>query len=266
MPRMLVSLAAALGLAFALPAWAAPKDNNGPPAQPPGNDPCATGQANGNPCGGNNGNDKGVGNAQTPAQPEEIWCRDLEGCDESPGAGSARVLSGDGGAYITQIGDGNTAVVDQSSATEKARAVVHQDGEANHAEIRQSGPGGSVAELMQAGDLNSLSADQSGSGKNSLIAGQLGAGNRALIDQYAAGGVNAAEIVQAGDGNQVSLGQSGSGNHAVLTQNGAGNTMSASQSGGGNRLSWTQDGNNLPDLGVSQTGAMAISIYQSNGS
>lgn len=265
MPRILASLAAAL--AFGLTAHVAeakPKADSGPPAQPPGNDPCATGQANGNPCGGNNGNDKGVGNA--PPKPVEIWCRDLEGCDESQGSGGgASVLSGAGGAYINQIGDGNTAVVDQSAADNKARAVIQQDGEANHAELRQSGLGGSVAEAVQQGELNFISAGQSGSGKNSLVAGQFGEGNRAEVAQYAGGGANAAAIAQSGDGNRLSLGQSGSGNNALLTQNGVGNNMSASQSGG-DRLTWTQDGNHLPDLGVSQTGGMAISIYQSNGS
>jgi hypothetical protein len=267
MTRALVSLAASLGLALAaLPAWAGPQDR-GPPADRPGADPCATGQAVGNPCAGNPGNDAGVGNApHTPPGQDEIWCRDLEGCDESQGGGGAPVLSGDGGAYISQIGEGNTAFVDQSAADDAARAVIRQEGEANSAEVRQSGLGGSVAELTQAGDLNLLSAGQAGAGHNSLLAGQSGYGNRANVAQHAAAGVNAAAIAQAGDGNRLSLTQSGSGNDAVLSQNGVGNAMSAAQSGSGNRLSWTQDGDHLPDLGVTQTGAMAISIHQSNGS
>lgn len=267
MTRALVSLAAGLGLALALaqPAAAAPGDR-GPPQDRPGNDPCATGQAVGNPCNGNNGNGTGVGNApNAPPEPEKIWCRDLEGCEESVGGGGgAPVLSGDGGAYISQIGEGNIARIDQSGA-DKARALIRQDGEDNFADLRQSGLGGSVAELTQAGDLNLLSAAQSGAGRNSLLAGQSGYGNHAEIAQHAASGVNAAAVVQSGDGNRLSLDQSGAGNDAVLSQNGVGNSMSASQSGG-DRLTWTQDGNHLPDLGVHQTGGMAISIHQSNGS
>jgi minor curlin subunit len=270
MKRALVSLAAGLALAFAaLPALAGPLADRGPPTGTPGNDPCATGQAVGNPCNGNPGNGKGVGAAGNGGQagPDPVWCREFGDCTEAPGVGGgAPVLSGEGGVFITQIGEGNSALVDQSGADHKARAVLRQEGEANQAELHQSGLGGSAAELSQEGELNLLLAVQAGDGRNSLLAAQAGLGNRAEVAQNAAVGVNAAAIVQFGTDNVLSLTQSGPDNDAVLTQNGVGNAMTATQTGGGNRLTWTQDGNHLPDLGVHQTGAMAISIHQSNGS
>jgi hypothetical protein len=257
MPRILASLAAAIAFGlFAHAAEAKPKDGGGP-AQPNGVDPCATGQAVGNPCNGNNGNDKGVGNANKD-EPPPGWCGDLPGCREEEGAGEAPQGQGPGGAYIIQIGDDNTAEVDQTAADSDSHATIRQSGDSNAAVIRQAGRGG-FAELLQSGDGHFAQADQSGA--SSLLAAQTGAGHDASVSQA---GVNAAFIAQQGVGNEVTLVQNGDDNDAVLAQNGTGNLMSATQNGSGNKLAWTQQGDALPDLNVTQTGSMAVTITQTN--
>ena len=49
---------------------------------------------------------------------------------------------------------------------------------------------------------------------------------------------------------------------ATQTQIGGGDTQSIVQTGAGNNASYIQIGSNLPDLGVTQTGGMSVSILQ----
>ncbi|HEY9217771.1 MAG TPA: hypothetical protein VIO94_06975 [Phenylobacterium sp.] len=266
MRRILTGLAAALGLALvANAADATPRDQAGP-AQPNGADPCATGQAVGNHCDGNNGNDKGVGNAGQKEEVDLGWCANAGSgaCVQGAGAGEAPEGAGPRGAYISQVGNANRAGVDQSRAAASAHATIAQSGDRNLASLRQSGQGGDFADVRQSGHDNAFVAEQAGPTRNSLLAGQLGMGNHAAVVQGSGGGVNAALIYQEGVGQDVTLIQNGADNDAVLTQRGSGNAMTLSQQGTGNKAAWTQDGDNLPNLNVSQSGSMALTIVQSN--
>src|SRR3546814_10122955 len=84
-------------------------------------DVCSS-ELNGNPCTGNSGNSGQQGNAYRQA----------------PTAIIIPVEPVDGrGAYITQIGDSNNAVIRQAAA--RGHANIHQEGDHNAAEVTQDG-------------------------------------------------------------------------------------------------------------------------------
>lgn len=165
------------------------------------------------------------------------------------------------GAYVTQIGQGDVARITQT--TPNASASVYQDGERNEATVSQTGTGSAYADVRQTGDRNSALVAQDGTGQNVLYLSQTGYQNIAAAGQTANGAMhNGAILTQTGQYNEMALAQDGSDNLAALTQDGAGNAMTAAQTGDGNRLVWTQQGNNLPNLGVTQSGNQAIQITQ----
>lgn len=169
-------------------------------------------------------------------------------------------------AYISQVGDANSALIVQKSTRQSARIV--QDGEANAATVTQSGDGTVQFELEQTGRSNSFSSRQeaASAGSNVATVAQEGDNNVILLDQSAAAGdLNGAILAQDGNGNEMQLEQSGSDNRAELVQFGDNNTMTATQNGSANQLRWVQNGNGLSDLQIVQSGSQAMSITQSNG-
>jgi len=211
-------------------------------AKTPGGAPCL--KNNGNPCNNNNGNLGAQGNAdhervRIDRKPPPI--------DLAMPAVSGR------GAYISQIGDANIATVRQTAPN--AYAQVDQSGNANEADLTQSGSGTAYARTTQTGQGNFARVEQSGSGQNVLFLDQTGTGNWAWSNQNAAGAVhNGARLSQVGNDNDMLLTQDGSDNRALLTQEGDGNGMTVAQLGDGNRLAWTQQGDNLSDLQITQSG------------
>lgn len=164
-------------------------------------------------------------------------------------------------AYVSQIGNANEATVSQTAPD--ARISIRQDGDRNVAAVTQSGEGIAFGDIAQTGADNEAALAQQGSGTNVLYLAQTGTGNRAAAQQSAEGALlNGAIMNQIGAFNQMSLFQDGSDNRAALTQEGDSNQMTAAQTGVGNRLIWTQQGNNLSNLGITQTGAQAIQITQ----
>jgi hypothetical protein len=225
------------------------------PTIPPGN-PCA--KNNGNPCNGNNGNLGLQGNVdhgtvvEGNPPPIEITMPPVTGR----------------GAYITQIGDLNTASVVQTAPNAYARVV--QDGDSNDADAAQTGNGTAYLDAAQSGTDNFARMEQSGDGQNVAYVSQSGTGNWLWSSQNAMGAIyNGAKLTQTGNNNDMILAQEGSDNLAVLTQEGNHNGMTAVQLGDGNRLAWTQDGNNLADLQITQTGGAAyggqLMVTQTNG-
>jgi hypothetical protein len=165
---------------------------------------------------------------------------------------------------VSQVGHADVAQISQTAAN--AYAEIRQDGERNEAAVDQRGTGSAHVEIRQTGDFNQAGVTQDGSGQNVLYVTQTGSGNRLVGDQTAEGTLhNGAILTQVGYANDMMLTQDGSDNRAVLTQTGSDNDMVAAQNGDGNRLVWSQDGNNLPNLGVTQTGAQAVQITQTGG-
>lgn len=226
----------------ALALLAAPAPVLAETAKTPGGAPCL--KNNGNPCNNNNGNLGAQGNAdhervRIDRKPPPI--------DLAMPAVSGR------GAYISQIGDANIATVRQTAPNAYAR--VDQSGNANEADLTQSGGGTAYARTTQTGQGNFARVEQSGSGQNVLFLDQTGTGNWAWSNQNAAGAVhNGARLSQVGNDNDMLLTQDGSDNRALLTQEGDGNGMTVAQLGDGNRLAWTQQGDNLSDLQITQSG------------
>lgn len=120
-----------------------------------------------------------------------------------------------------------------AAQTVNDRVTVAQQGSDNLVTMIQVGGGPSAA--------GSRSADRA--------AGTAGNGLLAILSQN-------------GSGNAMTLTQTGSDQQALLEQRGDRNTMTAVQSGEANQLRWRQIGNDLPDLAVRQTGAMAMTITQ----
>ncbi|MBW3616551.1 MAG: hypothetical protein KY446_02185 [Proteobacteria bacterium] len=232
----LMGLAALLLALAAAPAWAQ--------GAAKGTDVCLSG-GTGNPCNGNNGNSKGVGNVRT-ATPVEVGDR--------YGRGS----------LVVQTGTANRAIVRQSAIGDQL-ASVEQIGEANRAEVNQSGAGSAYAQARQDGNGNALQAGQDGPAHNTLIMSQTGDANRMAVQQYAALQSNAAQLTQDGGFNEMSLLQDGGNNDARLSQAGTGNRMGLTQLGDGNKASWVQQGSYLRDLQITQYGASMINIIQHNG-
>lgn len=187
--------------------------------------------------------------------------------DPCAGAGADRCAAPlRSAAYISQIGQANTAVISQDSTAQTAR--VKQNGGELSARVTQRGPGIAYLEIDQAGLLNTFVSTQNSAdgGSNVVVAAQQGEGNAILLDQSAvAGSVNTAMLAQQGTGNQMQLGQNGSDNRAELVQLGDNNAMTATQNGSTNQLRWVQNGNGLSDLQIVQSGNQAMSITQSNG-
>jgi len=211
-------------------------------AKSPAGAPCL--KNNGNPCNNNNGNLGAQGNAdhervRIDKKPPPI--------DLAMPAVSGR------GAYISQIGDTNVATINQTAPNAYAR--VDQSGDANEADVTQSGGGTAYARATQTGQGNFARVEQDGSGQNVVTLVQNGGGNWAWSKQNATGAIhNGARLSQTGNDNDMLLTQDGGDNRAVLTQEGDGNGMTVAQLGDGNRLAWTQQGDNLSDLQITQTG------------
>ncbi|MDQ8754815.1 hypothetical protein RCO27_01115 [Sphingosinicella sp. LHD-64] len=167
-------------------------------------------------------------------------------------------------AYVNQIGNANQATVTQTAPN--ASISIRQDGERNLTTVTQGGDATSYGNVVQTGNENEANLSQRGSGINALYLTQTGIGNRALAQQTGqSGALNGAVLTQAGTFNEMNLLQEGSDNRAALAQDGNGNQMTAAQTGVGNRLIWTQQGNNLSNLGITQTGAQAIQVTQTGG-
>ena len=225
-------------LALMLGATPAAADN----VKTPGGAPCL--KNNGNPCNNNNGN---LGLQGTAGHEHVHIDKKPPPIDLAMPAVSGR------GAYISQIGDANTATVRQTAP--RAFAQVDQSGDLNEADVTQTGSGAAHVQATQSGRANFARIEQGGSGQNVLFLTQAGSGNWAWSNQNAAGAIhNGARLSQIGNDNDLLLVQDGGDNRAVLTQEGNNNGMTVAQLGDGNRLAWTQQGNNLSDLQISQTG------------
>jgi hypothetical protein len=223
---------------------------------PPGN-PCFGNT--GNPCNQNNGNLGQQGNVNH----ERVTI------DKKPPPISIPMPAiSQNAAYIEQIGEGNSATINQTARV--AYAKVEQDGSGNSVTLSQNGIGKAYADIQQKGSANVAAVQQGGSGQNVLYLNQSGSSNWAWANQNAAGAVhNGARMTQTGNNNDMALTQLGSDNLALLTQEGDGNGMSATQVGDGNRLAWTQQGNGLTDLQIVQSGGMEkggqLAITQTGG-
>lgn len=238
-PNSLTAILAAAMMSFAAPVLA--DTGNIPPGDPCGD---GNGAGTGNPCGGNNGNSGENGNAGFTF--EEI----------------AVPVQEDRGAFISQIGSGNTAEADQQGTSAYARVI--QNGDANQVDLRQD-DGNHYTEIAQDGDSNTVFAGQDGNGQAALLLAQRGSGNSAELSQFESGDLySAAAISQSGSGNRLNLVQDGSDNQARLAQSGDNNIMTATQLGAGNRLEWTQNGSGLSDLQITQDGGQALQITQTN--
>lgn len=176
---------------------------------------------------------------------------------------SAPAVAADRTVYVSQVGDGNQATVQQTAA--RASTTIVQSGSHNIAGIHQDGQATAVAHVRQIGSANDADIAQNGSGGADLLRlTQTGSGNEARVSQGTEGrGINTAILSQLGQGNQASLTQQGQDNQAALSQNGADNAMTATQLGAGNRLTWTQIGDHNPDLGITQYGGQALQVTQS---
>lgn len=165
---------------------------------------------------------------------------------------------------IDQIGDGNYSRIEQTATNALAR--VEQRGDGNRAAVTQQGTATSYATLVQQGSVIGTSLLQDGDGRNVAHAVQTGDGNSLSLRQIASAGVhNGALLSQLGSDNSVLLTQDGSDNRAALSQTGDRNAMTATQLGVGNQLAWTQNGNNLSNLGITQSGGQAMQITQTGG-
>lgn len=235
----------AIALGHASPAFAdTAKPTPGAPCTPGG------GQGTGNPCNGNNGNPSPEGNARGKVV-----------IDRDPPPFTIARPGSDRGAFIDQIGDGNTATIAQSSNQQYAR--IDQTGDGNRATLAQQGTGAHYARATQSGDANSLTLDQSGAGAQVAFATQTGDRNAMRLTQNGGSASGGIEATQLGDDNRMALTQEGDANQARLVQNGSGNAMTAIQNGNNNQLAWTQNGSNLSDLAITQSGGQAIQITQS---
>src|SRR3546814_3202204 len=124
-------------------------------------DVCSS-ELNGNPCTGNSGNSGQQGNAYRQA----------------PTAIIIPVEPVDGrGAYITQIGDSNNAVIRQAAA--RGHANIHQEGDHNAAEVTQDGNGVGYVDARQTGDLNVANIPKGGVGHKCVYLTQNGINNHA---------------------------------------------------------------------------------------
>lgn len=165
------------------------------------------------------------------------------------------------GVFVEQIGDGNSATLNQ--ATNQQRAEVRQDGIDNIAEVDQQGDGAHVATVGQTGNDNNADITQQGDVRSVAILAQNGNGNTANLFQNDTGTIGSiASITQNGSGNNASLVQDGSDNQALLAQNGDNNAMTAVQVGEFNRLEWAQNGSGLTDIMIVQTGGAAAVVTQ----
>jgi hypothetical protein len=165
--------------------------------------------------------------------------------------------------FVSQIGNRNTASVQQGAKSALARVI--QDGDNNFASVAQHGSAATYADVQQSGVDHVASVAQAGiGGGNTLFLTQNGGGNSANAVQTSAGAVaNGAVLAQSGSGNVMTLMQDGSDNLAQLSQNGVGSAMTASQSGEGNRLIWAQVGDGLSNLAIAQRGGGSLQITQS---
>ncbi|MEE4200741.1 hypothetical protein [Erythrobacter sp.] len=251
----------AAGALGAAPLYAQGNGNGGNGNTPPGN-PCGNGPGvgTGNPCGGNNGNNGAQGNSGNGANDDGEVVEIEEGGFRTV----SRPARNDTGVFISQVGSGNVAGVEQQNAA--SYALVAQSGSNNTATLDQRDNGNHYAEVAQDGNDNVLTAAQVADGDTVLLFAQRGDRNTAAVVQGEAGtGYSAAEIMQDGLNNELSLIQNGSDNQARLTQSGDGNAMSATQLSSGNRLEWSQIGNDLSDLNITQGGGQTMVITQTNG-
>ena len=242
-PRILSGLAA-----LAIAGWSAPsladtvKETPGKPCEPGG------GQGTGNPCNGNQGNPSPEGNAGEKVK-----------YDKKPDPFT--IVRGEGrGAFITQIGEANSASIAQSRNTQYAR--IDQTGDGNAASAGQTGAGAHYAAITQNGGDNIVTLAQSGAGAQVAYLTQDGDANLMTVTQN--GGLtttSGVEAMQLGDRNTMSLTQNGENNMARLTQNGSDSAMTAVQNGN-NQLTWTQTGTGLSDLQITQPAGQALLVTQ----
>jgi trimeric autotransporter adhesin len=150
---------------------------------------------------------------------------------------------------IQQIGDFNTATVDQGDG--QNQALIGMTGDSNRVSIEQN----------RLGDLGVNTADVALLGTANVLA---------IIQNYAesasitTAGDNSVTVMQTGDNNQMSLDQAGSNNAAKLDQTGNDNVMSVRQENDGNSAEITQTGTGL-SIGIVQSdGGPPVIINQVN--
>lgn len=170
------------------------------------------------------------------------------------------------GAYVTQVGEGNTATITQRQGSTSSVASATQTGDRNFAVIDQNATS-AYADVTQTGDANQAFVSQKGIGSNTLYLDQTGQGNFASVNQMSGSSGHTASLQQTGSRNTMNVNQLGDGNSASLEQNGNDNLMLVEQLGSNNALTWVQDGNGLSRLIISMDGnGDAMSIHQSNPS
>jgi hypothetical protein len=230
-----------IGIAIAALAFCASPALADTTSTPPGA-PCS--KNNGNPCNGNNGNLGAQGN---------VGHEKVKIDKKPPPILITMPPVTDRGVFISQVGTGNEASVQQTAPNAYAR--VTQDGDQNDADIAQTGSGTDYVDASQSGTSNFARIHQSGSGQNVAYVSQQGNDNWLWSNQNAVGAVyNGARLSQTGNRNDMQLLQDGSDNLADLSQEGDDNGMTAVQLGEGNRLAWVQQGDGLSDLQITQTG------------
>jgi hypothetical protein len=225
---------------------------------PPG-DPCGDGLGvgKGNPCGGQPGNAGLQGNARDQDNEEELDPY-IEDRDYDPEAST--IVRGSGsGAFISQIGEDNSATIAQSRNSQYAR--VDQNGVRNTASATQTGGGAHYALVEQNGADSLATLSQSGAGSQVAYLTQDGTNNLMTVTQNGGLLSSGVEAVQMGHHNILSLTQNGENNTARLIQDGSDNEMTAVQNGN-NQLTWTQTGAGLSDLQITQPAGQALLVTQ----
>ncbi|MCZ4368532.1 hypothetical protein [Sulfitobacter dubius] len=146
------------------------------------------------------------------------------------------------GSGITQIGNGNSATVDQSGNSQSVYTLKQQD--------TKSGSGSNIATITQSGNV-----------------GTAGGSRVQLVDQYNYGSLdNTLSITQevTGNGNNGKGAFSSDGPAALVTEVQLGNQSFAKQTGGGNDLTYSTEGE-ANKFGFLQAGFSNMIDSVSNG-
>jgi hypothetical protein len=140
-------------------------------------------------------------------------------------------------------GDINTSMITQSSLTS---AFVEQIGEGNTSLVNQSGTNATLAtntvaavEISQLGDDGYSRVEQSGTGNEASLT-QLAGSSGAYSEIDQSGSDNFATVMQGGMDNESYVDQSGSGNTAIVSQMSDGNISTITQAGTTNTATVTQ--------------------------
>src|SRR5690606_9710746 len=138
--------------------------------------------------------------------------------------------TGNGGAYVTQIGGNNDSLINQltqACCTQPTPiATVSQVGDDNIANILQTNTSaGSDATITQSNDSNESFIVQTG--QSAASAGSFAFSSQSGFDNYS-------RIEQSADDNDADVNQGGDGNQSRIYQTGTGNTATVDQLSNGN--------------------------------